>query len=87
MLGSPVLLLSTAEDLTSGYLTSAGRHSEGALLAPGFYPDNADPAHKPFVDRFVAAYGRAPLAGVLVGAACQAPRRSCDSDSGAGKYL
>jgi branched-chain amino acid transport system substrate-binding protein len=60
--GRPVVLLSTAEDLTSSYLAAAGRHSEGALLAPGFYPDDADPAAKAFLDRFVAAYGRVPSA-------------------------
>ena len=32
----------------------------GALLAPGFYPDAADPGAKAFVERFTAAYGRAP---------------------------
>jgi ABC-type branched-subunit amino acid transport system substrate-binding protein len=61
--GRPVLLLSTAEDLTNDFLTSAGRHAEGALLAPGFYPDDADPATKPFLDRFVVAYGHVPGAG------------------------
>jgi ABC-type branched-subunit amino acid transport system substrate-binding protein len=30
------------------------------MLAPGFYPDSADPIEKPFIDRFVAAYGRQP---------------------------
>ena len=34
-----------------------------ALLAPGFYPDDADPATKPFIDKFVAAYGHVPGAG------------------------
>jgi ABC-type branched-subunit amino acid transport system substrate-binding protein len=58
----PILLLSTAEDLTSSYLAAAGRHSEGAFLAPGFYPDDADPTAKPFIDRFFAAYGRVPTA-------------------------
>jgi branched-chain amino acid transport system substrate-binding protein len=61
--GRPVLLLSTAEDLTADFLTSAGHNADGALLAPGFYPDDADPATKPFLDRFVAAYGHAPGAG------------------------
>lgn len=60
--GRPILLLSTAEGLDARYLANAGRHSEGALLAPGFYPDAADPVQKPFVDRFVAAYGHAPEA-------------------------
>ena len=60
--GRPVLLLSTAEGLDASYLADAGRHSEGALFAPGFYPDSADAAHKPFIDRFVAAYGRQPEA-------------------------
>lgn len=58
--GRAVLLLSLAEGLDERYVTQAGRHSTGALLAPGFYPDVADPVAKPFVDRFVAAYGRQP---------------------------
>jgi branched-chain amino acid transport system substrate-binding protein len=58
--GRPVLLLSTAEGLSSSFLADAGRHAEGAWLAPGFYPDDADPTAKPFIDRFEAAYGRAP---------------------------
>jgi len=61
--GRPILLLSTAEDLSNDFLTSAGRHAEGALFAPGFYPDDADPLVKPFIDKFVMAYGRVPGAG------------------------
>ena len=61
--GRPVLLLSTAEDLGNDFLTAAGHNSAGALLAPGFYPDDANPATKPFLDKFVAAYGRVPGAG------------------------
>jgi branched-chain amino acid transport system substrate-binding protein len=61
--GRPILLLSTAEDLSNDFLTSAGRHAEGALFAPGFYPDDADPLVKPFIDKFVMAYGRVPDAG------------------------
>ena len=58
--GKAVMLLSTAENLTAAYLTDAGRHSEGALFAPGYYPDDQDPASKAFLDRFIAAFGRAP---------------------------
>jgi ABC-type branched-subunit amino acid transport system substrate-binding protein len=58
--GRPIVLLSTAENLTAAFANDAGRHAEGALLAPGFYPDDQDPASKVFVDRFLAAYGRAP---------------------------
>jgi ABC-type branched-subunit amino acid transport system substrate-binding protein len=61
--GRPILLLSTAEDLTADFVTSAGHDADGALLAPGFYPDDADPVTKPFLDRFFAAYGHAPGAG------------------------
>ena len=57
---SRLLLLSTAENLSGAFLTDAGRHAEGALLAPGYYPDDQEPASKAFVDRFVAAFGRAP---------------------------
>ncbi len=58
--GRPVLLLSTAEGLNAGYLSSAGRLSEGALLAPGYYPDDQDPITKPFLDRFLTTYARLP---------------------------
>ncbi|HEX5060505.1 MAG TPA: penicillin-binding protein activator [Kofleriaceae bacterium] len=60
--GRPILLLSTAEGLDASYLAAAGRHSEGALFAPGFFPDAADATQKPFIDRFVAAYSRQPEA-------------------------
>jgi ABC-type branched-subunit amino acid transport system substrate-binding protein len=60
--GRPIMLLSTAEDLNDQYLVNAGRHSEGALLAPGFYPDDDDPKEKPFVDAYRTAYGHAPAA-------------------------
>lgn len=58
--GRPVLLLSTAEGLSGVYINNAGRQSEGALFAPGYYPDDQDPAQKTFLDRFIAAYGKAP---------------------------
>ncbi len=58
--GRAVLLLALAEGLDARYLTQAGRHTTGAFLAPGFYPDPADPTQKPFIDRFVAAYGHPP---------------------------
>jgi len=58
--GRAVLLLSLAEGLDPSYIATAGRQTIGALLAPGFYPDAADPGAKTFVDRFTASYGRAP---------------------------
>ena len=58
--GRAVLLLSLAEGLDPTYIGTAGRQTVGALLAPGFYPDAADPGAKVFVERFTAAYGRAP---------------------------
>ncbi|HWO22307.1 MAG TPA: penicillin-binding protein activator [Kofleriaceae bacterium] len=58
----PVLLASTIEGLDGRYMAEAGRYSEGALLAPGYYPDDQDPASKQFLDDFIAAYGRAPKA-------------------------
>jgi ABC-type branched-subunit amino acid transport system substrate-binding protein len=58
--GRAVLLLSTADNLTAAFLSNAGRHAEGALLAPGYYPDDQDPASKAFIDHFIAAFGRPP---------------------------
>ncbi|MDB4957325.1 MAG: Extracellular ligand-binding receptor [Myxococcales bacterium] len=58
--GRQVQLLSTAEALTSEYLSAAGRHSQGALFAPGYYADDTDPSGKPFIERYRAAYGKLP---------------------------
>lgn len=60
--GRPVVLLSTAEGLAPAYLVDAGRHTEGALLAPGFYPDDADPKIGDFVRDFTRAVGKPPTA-------------------------
>ena len=56
----PVLLVSTVEGLDGRYMAEAGRFSQGALFAPGYFPDEQDPASKQFLDDFIAAYGRAP---------------------------
>jgi ABC-type branched-subunit amino acid transport system substrate-binding protein len=58
--GHPILLLSTADDLTADFLARAGRHTEGALLAPGFFPDDTVPEIQSFVTRYAAEYGRPP---------------------------
>jgi ABC-type branched-subunit amino acid transport system substrate-binding protein len=58
--GRPVLLMSTAEGLTGQYIPNAGLQSEGSLFAPGYYPDDQDPNQKQFLDRFIAAYAKAP---------------------------
>lgn len=58
--GKPIVLLSTAEGLTGTFIANADRHAEGAILAPGYYPDDKDPAQKVFLDRFLVAFGRAP---------------------------
>ncbi|MDB4959174.1 MAG: Extracellular ligand-binding receptor [Myxococcales bacterium] len=60
LLGRPIMLLSTAEDLKEAFLLNAARHADGALLAPGYYPDNAEPANQAFIAQHMAAYGRAP---------------------------
>lgn len=58
--GRKILLLSTAEFIAPRYLRNAGRYSEGAVLAPGFYPDGLDPAIRDFVERYQRAYGKLP---------------------------
>ncbi|HET6614032.1 MAG TPA: ABC transporter substrate-binding protein, partial [Kofleriaceae bacterium] len=60
--GRKVLLLSTAEFLDSSFLRSAGRYAEGAVLAPGFYPDRSDPRMSDVIASYEAAYGRLPTA-------------------------
>lgn len=54
------LLLSTAEFLEPGYITSSGRYSWGAVFAPGFYPDRTDKTIGEFVDEYFASFGRLP---------------------------
>jgi branched-chain amino acid transport system substrate-binding protein len=58
--GRGILLLSTAEALAPKFLKGSGRYAQGAILAPGFYPDDADPRIGPFVVRFRTAYGEDP---------------------------
>jgi ABC-type branched-subunit amino acid transport system substrate-binding protein len=57
-----VLLLSTASELTPRLLQNAGRYVQGALLAPGFYPDAGDDRARAFVDAYRTAYGQDPHA-------------------------
>ena len=52
-----MLLLSTAEGLSAQYVANAGRYSEGAMLAPGYYPDQQDARSKAFVDGYAGANG------------------------------
>lgn len=58
--GRPIVLLSTAEGITGSYIAAAGRHSHGALFAPGYYPDDKSATQKVFLERFIATFGRAP---------------------------
>jgi branched-chain amino acid transport system substrate-binding protein len=58
--GKKILLLSTAEFLDPRYVRSSARYSEGAVLAPGFYPDRDDPAIRDFVSRYEEAFETVP---------------------------
>jgi branched-chain amino acid transport system substrate-binding protein len=81
--GRPIVLLSTAEGAGPDYVRDAGRHSLGALLAPGFLVDRGDPVIGPFVSRFEQGFGRPPSAvdayaydAALAVARIQAPSRA-----------
>jgi len=58
----PVLLLSTASELSPRLLQAAGRYVQGALLCPGFFADDGDPRARAFVESYRAAYGQDPHA-------------------------
>ncbi len=58
--GRKIVLLSTAEFLDSSFVSSSGRYTAGAILAPGFYPDVAQPAIGAFVAAFRAKFARSP---------------------------
>ncbi len=57
-----IVLLSTAEGVAADFLVDAGRHSLGALLAPGFYPDLDDEAIGAFVRGYQREFGGLPTA-------------------------
>jgi hypothetical protein len=58
----PVLLLSTANDLSGKLLEQAGRYVQGALLCPGFYAAVGNPTARSFAEAYRLAYGRDPHA-------------------------
>jgi ABC-type branched-subunit amino acid transport system substrate-binding protein len=58
----PVLLMSTASDVSHKLLETAGRYVQGALLCPGFFADDSEPRSRAFVEGYRAAYGRDPHA-------------------------
>ncbi len=58
--GRTILLLSTAEFLAPRFIQSSARYTQGAIFAPGFYPDRADGTIGDFVDRYEHAFGRLP---------------------------
>lgn len=58
----PVLLLSTASDVSQKLVQNAGRYVQGAYLCPGFFADDGDPRSRAFVEGYRAAYGRDPHA-------------------------
>jgi len=58
--GRPIALFSTAEALGPKFLRGSGRYTKGAVLAPGFFPDEADPRIGAYVARYRLAYGEDP---------------------------
>lgn len=58
----PILLLSTASDVSRKLLDNAARYVQGALLCPGFFADESDPRARAFVELYRAAYGHDPHA-------------------------
>ncbi|HEU5057841.1 MAG TPA: penicillin-binding protein activator [Kofleriaceae bacterium] len=60
--GRSIWLLSTADLVGPGFLSSAGRYSWGALLAPGFYADRTDSRIAEFTALYEKSFGRAPTA-------------------------
>jgi ABC-type branched-subunit amino acid transport system substrate-binding protein len=56
----PILLLSTADSISPSLLRNAGRYVQGAVLAPGYYPDPSAPSQTEFVSAYRQAYGEDP---------------------------
>ena len=57
-----ILLLSTANDLSTKLIQNAGRYVQGAMLSPGFFADDGDDRSRAFVEAYRAAYGQDPHA-------------------------
>jgi len=60
--GRPVVLLSTVEGAGDGFVREAARYSEGALLAPGYFPGALDELGQGFERAYLAATGKVPTA-------------------------
>jgi ABC-type branched-subunit amino acid transport system substrate-binding protein len=58
--GRAVVLLSTAEALGPRFLRGSGRYARGAVLAPGFYPDEGDARIGAYVARYRLGHGEDP---------------------------
>jgi ABC-type branched-subunit amino acid transport system substrate-binding protein len=58
----PILLLSTANELSHRLLDNGGRYVQGSLLCPGFFADDAEPRARGFVESYRATYGQDPHA-------------------------
>jgi len=58
----PILLLSTANELSHKLVEVAGRYVQGALLCPGFFADEEDLHARAFVEAYRASYGGEPHA-------------------------
>ncbi len=54
------MLLATADGLSRRELTTSARYLEGSVLAPGFYPDSADPTSGAQVLSMEQSLGRPP---------------------------
>jgi len=62
-----ILLLSTATGLSHETIARAGRYLQGALLTPGFFPDEAHATEGSFTATFRGLYGRDPGASEAFG--------------------
>jgi ABC-type branched-subunit amino acid transport system substrate-binding protein len=58
--GRGIQLLATADGLTQRHLAASRRYLQGALLAPGFYPDETAAGSGPLIKRFRLDHGRPP---------------------------
>jgi hypothetical protein len=81
-----VRLLARAEG-AGPRLLGAARYLDGALLAPGFYPEDEDAEIGPFVTEFASRRGRPPgLWEALAYGACARPRGRISTSSTASAY-
>jgi ABC-type branched-subunit amino acid transport system substrate-binding protein len=83
--GKLATLYATADGITDKFLAGTAKYLQGAVLAPTFYPDPAEPRMAAFIERYRAAYNNEEPTSLdaLAFDAVRAARVALDHEGGA----